>query len=1070
LNGRDPEEIVSYLPYLKDMEVSDQSLGDYLTTLSLLVRQSSGGVAVGNAVLPIGAIIGIAIFGSAVIFGVMTVTIMHYLRSKYRLKNGSRNLDLSDDNEEDMVDTLISTRPSERELVTKIPHRPLKVRSESLPKDSMDIPSKFLPLGNSKLIPPACAFEIIGLRDSWPLVGWAESAYTSPMSANKHLVFNSGIINRRTSYSAFPIWTDNEPSWPQPTLPRSCSYNRGLDGRSIQWSGHSAKSSITSLERLSSTRKSTSDNQLTSILRSTSQRLKEQRRPLSRSLSVMSHVSGAPPTMQPPPPPGDQRGESREALINADDMSLVDSVRSSVLNSVSQTFSPQKIASHTGENIIENEKIASPATSEKSEPDSLCPSKTPDLFIPAALTLPSKQEGRANQKHAITISSTAGHSNKMHPRRKEFLPAGDGNGPIHSNHSSDHIGSTSDPFVSANPRLESALKSKAIMGPRPLIKRQVTLDQNMDLKDRETAICSLRNISGNQQSPTKSALATVDPSAVTQENPFQWSPRCSPSLVLSPSQKPSGIKLKGHRRRRTVRLSHVTRPTSVAVVLEESESGAIPSQVQDSIRTQTWQPHSPTKTENAPRYPDQSKTLSRRPPSVSRFEPFLAVPTESKISSDEPYSATISFYDFNSSGGACSADNSTGPEPGHSPTPPAKKSRRRGCNFFVDATRATDIALLETTKSSLKNSIPLSPPKPVGAQFLNFKDAKTLPTFTSHLYTPTSPQNPTVSNSITSSVSLLRRMNSEVSTYSTGSFLSDYSNGSPTFPELRGDGISPPKRGSEGTMNYLNVGVKAPSPTGRRGRSRASASTDKSRDYHQSLALEDNVENYDALGLVMSFPKGSLPKLPSMGSLRNVSVQGNWPPAPTDWPSTSPNWPAPPRQTEHPTAQLRPMNSTLLTQENYHSCNKPLSPLRLNPRDSRIAACYHDHCFKCGTCNAPLGTAFTIEEKPYCKQHYHEKVNEICNVIDSPSKRMEQDRSDDDRWSEIMMTPLKKSVRHESQLEMPAPHDGSPKSMIQWRGSLGLYDEMGFLKSSPDRGQDVDSFGSGAANDLVMGT
>jgi hypothetical protein len=69
-----------------------------------------------------------------------------------------------------------------------------------------------------------------------------------------------------------------------------------------------------------------------------------------------------------------------------------------------------------------------------------------------------------------------------------------------------------------------------------------------------------------------------------------------------------------------------------------------------------------------------------------------------------------------------------------------------------------------------------------------------------------------------------------------------------------------------------------------------------------------------------------------------------------------------------------------------------------------------------------------------------------------------------------MTTPLKKSFRHESQLEMPSPHGGSTKSMIKWRGSLGLYDEMGFLKSSPDRGHEAGSFRLGPIDDLNMGT
>lgn len=1057
-------------PDSREMVVPTQAVGNDFSILNLVGRQSGGGATVGTTVLPIGAIIGIAIVGSAILFVVLTIAIVHFLRSRYKQKNRTRDLDLSDDNEEDILDASRLTRPSERGLVTKITHKPSHLGTDH----HFHGPQ----LDKSKLMPPAYAFEIIGLRDSWPLVAWVESPSTVPLSANKHPVINSGNTDRRTSYSAFPLSVDNEPSWPQPTISRSSSYTRGNDGRPIQRSGHSAKSSITSLKRLSSTRKSVSDDQLASILRSTSQRLKEvQRGPLSRSLSVLSQVSGAPPTVQLPSPPGDRRGESREAFIETDDVSLIDSIRSSVLNSMSQTPSPQKMAVHAADKIKGNEKEASPTTSEVSESDSLCPSKTPDLFIPAALTSPSKRGAQADQRYEMTISATSGPSKTVHQDDRHSLLASDGTGMIYNIHASTQTDSASDAFVSANATARPASKTKSVIGPRPLIKRQVINKHDLNSKGLETVASPLRIVSGNQKSLTKSKTASIDLSGGMQENPFHWSPQCSPSLVLSPGQKPVGIKPKGCRRRKMVGLSHLTRPESVTVVLEELENGSIPPQMDNSNSIQKSHLHSPEEPISTSMDSNHGKISSIRPPSIPIFQPFLVVPStgppqDSKISSDGSYSATMSSFDYYSSGDACRSDRLGIPGPSQSPTPSTKKSRRRGCNFSIDITRAKDVALLEATTTGSLSDGPMLPPKSAHAQFSNFdisNDATAaVPTFTSQIHGPTSPPPPAVNDSVTASVSLLRRMNSEVSTYSTGSFLSDHSNGSPTITALRGVGLSPTERGIAGAMNYLSIGAKTPSPSAKRGRMRVSGITGKSRDYHQSLVLKDGLEHYDVLGLRIPIPEDSSPNLPSIEPLTGVSGQRDWPPTPPDWHFTSPKWPSPP-QRKAPPAQLRPISSTSMSQENCHSCNKPLSPLRLNLRDSTLASRYHDHCVKCSTCNEALETASAIDKMPSCKQHYNEKANEICNIDGSANLQIEQDQSDD-RWSEAMTTPLKKSVRHESQLELPSPYSGSQKSMAKWRGSLELYDEMGFLKSSPDRGHDAEPFGLGPVDDIIMGT
>ncbi len=1060
------------------MEVSIQTCGDGLPTPDIMGRQSGGGVTVGTAVLPIGAIIGIAVAGSAILFGILTVTIMHYIRSRYKVENGGRDLDLIDGDEEDILNALRSTYPSESGLVSKIPQRPFNAGLELLPKEWTEIPPCGPPLYKPKRVPPADAFDITGLRDSWPLVSLVDSASTVPLSVNKRPVIKSGNTHSRSSYSAFPLSIDNELSWPQRVLSRSSSYTRCLDGIPLRWSGHSAKSSVTSLKRPSSSRKSVSENQLTSILRSTSQRLKEaQLRPLSRSLSVVSQVSGAPPTVQPPSPLGDQRGESREALIVTDDVSLIDSVRSSVLNSVSQTPSP-----HKGElnmvNKIERDdkKEVSPAISEISQCYSLCPSKTPDLLIPSTLTSLSKRGAWSDQRYEMKILSTDGTSTNIHKEDGNSMLAGGSTITTHDTHSSIQIDSASNPFVSSDPRAKLPPKSRPVKGPRPLIKRQSIGEQSPNSKGRETVHSPLRVVSGNQKSPSKSTLPSIVLSGATKENPFPWSPQHLPLLLSSPGQKPMGIKLKGHRRRRTVRLSHLSRPVNVAVVSGEPENGPSPHCKDNTAGTQKSQLISPAELVTTSTDLNYGNISSPRPPAVSIFQPFLTMPssrapTDSKVPPDGSYSATMSFYDYYSSSGAMPSDHLGIPEPSQSPAPSTKKSRRRGYNFSAEIIRDRDIDLLEATTPNFQTDGYLSPPKSAPAESSSLEistDVTAVPNFTSHFNGPASKPPSVINDSVAASVSLLRRMNSQVSTYSTGSFLSEHSNGSPTIPALRGGGLSPMKRGSESTMNYLNIGPKTPSPISKGEQARFSGISGKRRDYHQSFVFEDGLERCDGLGLIMPILEDSPAKMPFLEPLRSMSCHGDWPVKSPDFLSTSSKWPSPPRRKKAPAAQLRPVSSTPLPQELCNSCNEPLSPLRLNPRDSTIASRYHDHCFKCSTCSEPLGTAFPIDKKSYCKQHYYDRVNEICNVDGSPNKKIGSDRSND-RWSEVMTTPVKKS-RHGIQFEMSSPHDGSPKSMGKLRTSWEFYDEMGFLKCSPEGGNNADSFGFGPTDDLIMGT
>jgi hypothetical protein len=953
----------------------------------LVRRQAGGGTRTDTTALPIGAIIGIAIVCSAILFGVLTTIIMCFLRSHHKKKKRPRDLDLSDEYDDDMRETLRSTRPPDIGLEIRTSHNTSHSATGSLPKEWPE-PRFYGPqLDNPKTMPPAYAFQITGLRDSWPLIGWVQSQPDVSQSVNKHPVVNSASIDRRTSYSAFVLSAENEPAWPQPALSRPNSFTRGIDRRSVQWSNHSAKSSVTSFKSFLGNRKSMSDSQLTSILRSTSQRLRDaQRRPMSRSMSVLSQVSGAPPAAQPLSPPKDIHIESREALIDTDDVSLIDSVRSSVLNTISQTPSPQKINAKTKELIKGTIKGSSPTTSEASEADSLCPSKTPDLFIPAALSSPSKRGVRANQRYGMTISSTKNPPTRTIRDNGEPLVVLVDGDMTARNYSSNSIPSGNDPFLSVDATTKAKFNSKTIKGPRPLIKRNNAVQPHSKTDGDESIFSSLRPVSGNPQSPTKLKPPATTSITETQPNPFHWSPQCSPSSTLSPSHKPTGIRQRGHKRSRTVRLSNLPRPASVSVVLEEPENGTTPPRTDLPVEIPAIYPSSLEMEISGLRSSSQNNIRSTRPPSIPVFQPFLAVPsttatTDGTRPSDSSYSATMSFYDYYSTGDPFKFNQLGVPGPSQSPTPSTKKARRWGCNFSVDITKARDSALLDASAAVPPSARPQSPPNSGPSQFLTLdtsNDPPTAPAFISHLYAPSSPPRPEIKDSITASISMLRRMNSEVSAYSTGSLRSDHSNGSPTIPGLRGGGLSPTKRGSQATMNYLSIGVKTPSPKARRARRRDSTLRDTARDYHQSLLFEGGIENYNALGLKMPILEHSPPKLPSFESLHAIERQEDQSPTQS--------------RNKAIMAQLRPMSIS-------------------TPQD---------------------------------------RVTEILEADEQANEKEQQDATDEG-WSNAMSTPLKKSVRHESQLEMPSAQGLSPKSKINWRGSLGLYDEMGFLKSSPER-------------------
>jgi len=143
--------------------------------------------------------------------------------------------------------------------------------------------------------------QITGLRDSWPLASWS----TMPAFPRSSTDLSTANPMRNAKLYRMPSASSSAPYHvgPQPTYSRSGKFDRNSTGNEPQ-SSHSAQSSVSSSRASPTYRRSISDNHLTSILRSTSQRLREaRRRPMSRALSVLSQASGNPPPRKAPSPP-----------------------------------------------------------------------------------------------------------------------------------------------------------------------------------------------------------------------------------------------------------------------------------------------------------------------------------------------------------------------------------------------------------------------------------------------------------------------------------------------------------------------------------------------------------------------------------------------------------------------------------------------------------------------------------------------------------------------------------------------------------------------------------------------
>jgi hypothetical protein len=189
-----------------------------------------------------------------------------------------------------------------------------------------------------------------------------------------------------------------EPKWPERTYSRASSTKISLstDESSLQILSQSPSTDI--YESASITQKpmlkqrSASENHLSTILWSTSQRLKYlQRQSFTWTLTSLRRVP-APPPQKRLPTPTKGLTESHEALIEPDRSDFAHSSASS--SYITRTPSLQKqIPRSAGQAPPKRGESPMPSTGSD---DSLCGIQTPDLAIPGLLTSPSRSGRRVN--------------------------------------------------------------------------------------------------------------------------------------------------------------------------------------------------------------------------------------------------------------------------------------------------------------------------------------------------------------------------------------------------------------------------------------------------------------------------------------------------------------------------------------------------------------------------------------------------------------------------------------------------------------------------------------------------
>jgi len=816
------------------------------------MRDFNSQYPVGSSSLSLGAILGISIGGAVVLFLILVLIGVIHVNRKHRREKRRSEANENGNATMDLKTAIRSTRPPELNMPRRVSFNPFlhfpedDSREEWIKQDGLQKP----PNARTKA-PHRSIFRTSSVRDSWPL------NTTVPMT------FLPSQTNMVLSPVAPPGYVVQDPKWPKRTT--------SLPGTSRTASSARDPYSTDVMPYRRVHRRSTSETQLSTILRSTSQRLKAaQRHSMTRTSSSLGLSPGLPPIARLPTPPR-KATESREGLI---DLDLAQSVGSSTYDVYARTPSPKKKHQRTSSkrSIV---KQRSPTASIESK-DSLCMSDTTDLVMTVPLTSPSKSPRVVQRQSAKQAAGAKDTSILIHQDSQSSVSTSSQkttNTKIFSRPR--RMSLTGDPFYSTVRSSKPMMPNTQVQGPRPMYIRKATFGQ-VATTERPTSTCSpLRDVSGNVQSSSQRDLP--EPPVTSEPNLFQWHPQeASKTRTTQGSAKGSSPRRKGHKRSNVIRMSNISRPVSTVDILPEEPETITPvkSNVLGGSSFQSAEISQDGSPKKSPR--------TMRPPSIAVFNPTLIAPGPPSRSEDNsptlgsetnPYSPTLSVCNYYAEQDPGSEDEffRLGTSNSLRPSPSVLKSRRNGRSYSADLSTHSSQQQLEERLMSFpplsaeasETITPVSTPRPsprplpnITATMSGLRSSASSPappilTVPGYITGPSTEAekqtgamlSPPGSNSIISSITLLRRMNSEVSTSCSSPIDSSSPNLRLDSPSIDANDqdrnidrtTTVEERGrSRGSQHYLSFGQPS-SSTSSRYRARRSARTARPeiRDSHR---------------------------------------------------------------------------------------------------------------------------------------------------------------------------------------------------------------------------------------------
>lgn len=403
-------------------------------------------------------------------------------------------------------------------------------------------------------------------------------------------------------------------------------------------------------------REATSNTQLSTILRSTSQRLRATHRiSLIRTVTTTGNFPGIPPPNRLPTPPRNMTAAIHEELIDRefsenfrrtqvtqsieeiDENEYTESLRSSIFDCyLRRTPSPGRKAQLTFESVASEHQSKSPTPSDESQ-NSLCAENVSDVVFLSPLSSPSKSL-RGEKRQEIDRSSDGSAVERqtfIHEDSRASVSVFSAVIP-NSRHNDlndppQQIPLTDDPFYSSFKTSKPGIPSTKIQGPRPVSFRKATFVH--EATSTRPSSSPLGESIGNIQTQTKN----LDPSpeslpvrGLSETNPFQWNPQeAIRSAFFQSGPRPKSPRRRGYKRSTVMRIStasvHSPRAASITENFNVRDEASQPQQLKFKIRKFkrpiSLPPESPS--------PLPSGTVgqrsSYRPPSALKFEPVLSI-------------------------------------------------------------------------------------------------------------------------------------------------------------------------------------------------------------------------------------------------------------------------------------------------------------------------------------------------------------------------------------------------------------------------------------------------------------